>query len=467
MSYVEIETGRYVKRWAFWNPATWSIPKLYWDAWSQEQRIHAICRQLEKVIKYADYLGVNTDDIAARLKAIEDGQLDELITAKIEEWFEENEPEIIQAIEALQDSVGDLEDEINTIKSDGWVTTPRIENNAVTNDKLSEELQTFVEESEDNIEKLISVSKLGKTINPLYVGILPTEPSNLGCVCRNQNLMVCVSTDEMTLAGGTIRVYDIDANLQLYKRDSVIVGHANSICYDFNTNYYYLAPMRQYTSGGDYTYINKLYKYNYDFTQYTEITTPEMIWGVSFDPITEQMWAFAKNDNQYATFYKVTNDEFEMFGRIAFTEINAMMQDIAVSNDVCYLAMPDGNLLVIPLDGETLHIKQTAFISNLDAGNWWYYGEVEGIEFDSENRLYNARLNYDGAKTASEPMNYRTGFVTEINFENHHREAWSHQSFGDTFTIMYKLILILHIYDIPKLNELFHILQQEQSKPQH
>lgn len=102
MSTVEIETGRYVKRFAFWNPATWSIPKLYWDAWSQEQRLHAICRQLEKVIAYADYLGVNVDDIAARLKAIEDGQLDEIIVAAVEDWFEEHAEDITLKITNLE-----------------------------------------------------------------------------------------------------------------------------------------------------------------------------------------------------------------------------------------------------------------------------------------------------------------------------------------------------------------------------
>ena len=146
MAHVEIETGRYVKRWAFWNPATWSIPKLYWDAWSIEQRTHAICRQLEKVIKYADYLGVNTDDIAARLTAIEEGQLDELITAEVEAWFEENEPQIIQAIEDLQESLGTLQesfdDEITAIKSDDWVTTQRIADGAVTTPNIADEAVT-------------------------------------------------------------------------------------------------------------------------------------------------------------------------------------------------------------------------------------------------------------------------------------------------------------------------------------
>ena len=133
MSYVEVETGRYVKRWAFWNPATWSIPKLYWDAWSIEQRTHAICRQLEKVIAYADYLGVNVDDIAARLKAIEEGQLDELIAQAVEDWFEENAPQLLYDVQDLQaalpiseydaeHTVKDAIDGINAIIGDGFTS---------------------------------------------------------------------------------------------------------------------------------------------------------------------------------------------------------------------------------------------------------------------------------------------------------------------------------------------------------
>ena len=102
-------TGTYIKRYNFWNPATWTIPSLYWDTFSQEQRVHAICRQLSKVIQYVDYLGVNTDDVVARLKAIEDGQLDEFIVSAIEDWFNENQPAIIDAIEALQTQTADLE----------------------------------------------------------------------------------------------------------------------------------------------------------------------------------------------------------------------------------------------------------------------------------------------------------------------------------------------------------------------
>ena len=176
MSYVEIETGRYVKRWAFWNPATWSIPKLYWDAWSQEQRLHAICRQLDKVIRYADYLGVNVDDIAARLTAIEEGQLDELIESEIEAWFEENEPEIIEAIESINEEIGDINGEIDAIKTDDWVTTvrisddaittPKIADNAITTDKIADEAVTTAKLDDELKELVDNVEAINK-----YMGV--------------------------------------------------------------------------------------------------------------------------------------------------------------------------------------------------------------------------------------------------------------------------------------------------------
>lgn len=127
MSTVEIETGRYITRWAFWNPATWSIPKLYWDAWSQEQRLHAICRQLEKVIKYADYIGVNVDDIAARLKAIEEGQIDEIIVAAVEAWFEEHASDITGRIDTLEDEMSTANDDISNLKDDVLANSNAIE----------------------------------------------------------------------------------------------------------------------------------------------------------------------------------------------------------------------------------------------------------------------------------------------------------------------------------------------------
>lgn len=127
-----------IPRYGFWNPGTWSIPKLYWDAFSDEQRIHAICKQLGKVIAYADFLGTNVNDIADRLKAIEEGQLDAMIVAEIETWFEENQPEILQAIDSLSDALPLTDfDSVNTVKAaiDDVETTATTAINAI-NDVL-------------------------------------------------------------------------------------------------------------------------------------------------------------------------------------------------------------------------------------------------------------------------------------------------------------------------------------------
>lgn len=100
--------GSFIPRFAFWNPSTWAIPELYWDTFSQEQRIHAICKQLGKVIGYADMLGVNVDNVSSRLKAIEDGQLDDFIVAAIEEWFEEHEADILQHFDTIDELLAEI-----------------------------------------------------------------------------------------------------------------------------------------------------------------------------------------------------------------------------------------------------------------------------------------------------------------------------------------------------------------------
>lgn len=111
----EQQMTRIIPSFAGFTEFTSSIPKLYWDVKSQEQRILAICKLLNKVICYADMLGENVDEIAHTMQEILDGKLDPMIIAAIAEWFENNQPEILQDIDAINAKIGEGFDADNTV----------------------------------------------------------------------------------------------------------------------------------------------------------------------------------------------------------------------------------------------------------------------------------------------------------------------------------------------------------------
>ena len=45
-----------------WTAFTPEIPKLYWDVKSQEQRIKMLCCEIDKLIKYSDYVASTVND---------------------------------------------------------------------------------------------------------------------------------------------------------------------------------------------------------------------------------------------------------------------------------------------------------------------------------------------------------------------------------------------------------------------
>lgn len=79
-----------------------SVPKLYWNVKSQEQRILELCKQLHKLICYidcvADHVNINHDDIEELEeqfeKFIESG-FDDYYRESINAWIADHMPEII------------------------------------------------------------------------------------------------------------------------------------------------------------------------------------------------------------------------------------------------------------------------------------------------------------------------------------------------------------------------------------
>lgn len=92
-----------------WSDYTPTIPKLYWDVKSQEQRILNLFDLLNKLINYADELGVqinvNHDDIVElreEFNKLVDGEFWDIYEQKVSEWINANLNDIItQAIKQV------------------------------------------------------------------------------------------------------------------------------------------------------------------------------------------------------------------------------------------------------------------------------------------------------------------------------------------------------------------------------
>lgn len=97
-------SDRYIPPFAGWVPYNATIPKLYWDTYSQEQRIHAMCDLIHKIACYADMLGIEIDKDHADIEALEadfekfkeSGFLD-YYEEQLAKWIVEHMPDIIAA----------------------------------------------------------------------------------------------------------------------------------------------------------------------------------------------------------------------------------------------------------------------------------------------------------------------------------------------------------------------------------
>ena len=86
-----------------------TIPKFYWDVDSQEERILALCRELHKLVEYANtqtsQININTEDIEKLLadfdKFKESGFLD-YYEKMLTEWVEKNGEKLIKSLLGFQ-----------------------------------------------------------------------------------------------------------------------------------------------------------------------------------------------------------------------------------------------------------------------------------------------------------------------------------------------------------------------------
>ena len=82
--------------------STPALPAFYYDVYSSEQRIKAICKEIDKVIAYADMLGVNLnathEDVVALQADFEKFKDDEMLDfyeQQIQAWIDANMERLI------------------------------------------------------------------------------------------------------------------------------------------------------------------------------------------------------------------------------------------------------------------------------------------------------------------------------------------------------------------------------------
>lgn len=83
-------------------PSAPVIPKLYWDTFSQEQRIHRICEELCKICEYANDLGIaiNLDhdiieELQAEFEKFKESGFDDYYKAQLLAWIDEHFADLI------------------------------------------------------------------------------------------------------------------------------------------------------------------------------------------------------------------------------------------------------------------------------------------------------------------------------------------------------------------------------------
>ena len=84
-------------------PSAPVIPKLYWDTFSQEQRIHRICEELCKICEYANSLGIaiNLDhdiieELQAEFEKFKESGFDNYYKEQIQAWIAEHFAELMR-----------------------------------------------------------------------------------------------------------------------------------------------------------------------------------------------------------------------------------------------------------------------------------------------------------------------------------------------------------------------------------
>ena len=98
-------TPNFITPYPLWNQFTPTLPNLYWDVDSHEERIKRICLELHKIVEYADYLGENInldhetiDKLQHDFEMFMESGFDDYYKEQVIRWIDENFNEIMDGL---------------------------------------------------------------------------------------------------------------------------------------------------------------------------------------------------------------------------------------------------------------------------------------------------------------------------------------------------------------------------------
>lgn len=96
---------QHVTPYPFWTQFTPTLPSLYWDVDSHEERIKRICLELHKLVEYSNYLGNNINLDHETLQELQDAfqkfmesGFDDYYREQIEKWITDNFASLMQLL---------------------------------------------------------------------------------------------------------------------------------------------------------------------------------------------------------------------------------------------------------------------------------------------------------------------------------------------------------------------------------
>ena len=238
---------------------------------------------------------------------------------------------------------------------------------------------------------------MGNALVPVYIGDYMNYnygPQSM-CVVGDKVYTANVNETEQLAEhsdNGLLRIFDITNNTELTAlAKEVPMGHANSMCYDYGNENFYVAPGFTYTNGTkqDALFVNK-YDYNFNFIE--SIATPTLAQAISYDPVTRSLYYYGWASTCYqwngSGWTKVCDFDFSAIKHQIRSSHHRFNQDFAVYNGRFYLSSSSDNLISGLLLSETSTPDSSYVYSTMESRCRFRLGETEGMEFTPDGHLF-------------------------------------------------------------------------------